>query len=162
LKYKQTPLLMRNTGKGFVNISATAGPAFSSAIAARGAAFGDLNNDGHVDAVIAVLDDAPVILRNQGTTNHWLGIELLGRGIGARVTVTIVSGPKQIFDVSTVGSYLSSNDPRILVGLGSSRGVRSVEVKWPSGKVQTITNPTIDKYIRIEEPQIKRIALRIG
>src|SRR6185369_9525851 len=147
LKYKQSPLLMRNTGKGFVNISATAGAAFNSAIAARGAAFGDLNNDGQIDAVIAVLDDAPVILRNQGTTNHWLGITLAGRGIGARVTVTTFSGQKQIYDVSTAGSYLSSNDPRLIVGLGAARGVRSVEVKWPSGKIQTITNPTIDKYI---------------
>ena len=161
LKYKQSPLLMRNTGKGFVNISATAGAAFNGGVAARGAAFGDLNNDGQIDAVIAVLDDAPVILRSQGTTNHWLGITLSGSGIGARVTVTSLSGQKQIFDVSTAGSYLSSNDPRILVGLGNARGVRSIEVKWPSGRVQTIANPAIDKYIRIEEPQIKRIGLRI-
>jgi hypothetical protein len=157
LKYKQTPLLMRNTGRGFVNVSASAGAAFNSAIAARGAAFGDLNNDGKIDAVIAVLDDAPVILRNQGTTNHWLGIDLPGRGIGARVTVTGLSGQKQIYDVSSAGSYLSSNDPRILVGLGNARGVRSIEVKWPSGKVQSIANPAIDKYLRIVEPPISRI-----
>lgn len=156
LKYKQTPLLMRNTGKGFVNISATAGAAFGSGIAARGAAVGDLNNDGQIDAVVAVLDDAPVILRNQGTANHWLGITLAGSksnrvGIGARVTVTSLAGQKQIYDVSAAGSYLSSSDPRIIVGLGNARGVRSVEVKWPSGRVQTIANPTIDKYIRIDE-----------
>ena len=156
LKYKQTPLLMRNTGKGFVNISATAGPGFSSPVAARGAAFGDLNNDGQLDAVIAVLDDAPMILLNQGTTNHWLGITLVGKksnrnGIGARVTVTSLSGQKQIYDVSTAGSYLSSNDPRVVVGLGSSPGVRSVEVKWPSGEIQTLPNSAIDKYIRIAE-----------
>ncbi len=156
LKYKQTSLLMRNTGKGFVNISATAGSGFILPMVARGAASGDLNNDGYVDAVIAVLDDAPVILRNQGTTNHWLGIALSGaksnrNGIGARVTVTSSSGQKQVYDVSTAGSYLSSNDPRIIVGLGNTRGVRAVEVKWPSGKVQTIANPAIDKYIRIDE-----------
>ncbi len=155
LKYKQSPLLMRNTGKGFVNISATAGQVFRSAIAARGAAFGDLNNDGQIDAVIAVPDEAPVILRNQGTTNHWLGIDLSGRGIGARVTVTSLSGQKQICDVSTAGSYLSSNDPRLVVGLGAARGVRSVEVKWPSGKVQTIASPGVDKYVRME-PRISR------
>jgi hypothetical protein len=149
LKYKQTPLLMRNVGRGFVNISATAGPAFNRGVAARGVAFGDLNNDGQVDAVIAVLDDAPVILRNQGTTNHWLGIELSGHAIGARVTVTSLSGQKQIYDVSTAGSYLSSSDPRLIVGLGSARGVRSIAVKWPSGRIQTIANPTIDKYLRI-------------
>ena len=156
LKYKQTPLLMRNTGKGFVNISATAGAAFNSPVAARGMALGDLNNDGYVDAIIAVLDDAPVILRSQGTANHWLGITLAGtksnrNGIGSRVTVTGLSGQKQIYDVSTAGSYLSANDPRIVVGLGNARGVRSIEVKWPTGKVQTVTNPTIDKYVRIQE-----------
>jgi hypothetical protein len=156
LKYKQTPLLMRNTGKGFVNVSATAGAAFNAPVTARGAAVGDLNNDGQIDAVVAVLDDAPVVLRNQGTANHWLGIKLVGSkanrsGIGARVTVVSLSGGKQIFDVSTAGSYLSSNDPRIVVGLGNARGVRSVEVKWPSGRVQTIANPGVDKYIRIDE-----------
>ena len=112
LKYKQPLLLMRNTGKGFVNISATAGAAFSVPIAARGAAVGDLNNDGQLDAVVAVLDGAPVILRSNGTSNHWLGISLVGSksnrsGIGARVIVTSVTGQKQIFDASTAGSYLS-------------------------------------------------------
>ena len=156
LKYKQPLLLMRNTGKGFVNITATAGAAFTSPVVARGAAFGDLNNDGHIDAIVAVLDDAPVILRNMGTQNHWLGISLVGSksnrsAVGARVTVVSLAGQKQIFDVSTAGSYLSANDPRIVVGLGSGRGVRSVEVRWPSGRVQTIPNPSIDRYIKITE-----------
>ncbi len=158
LKYKQVPLLMRNTGKGFANITATAGPAFNAPIAARGAAFGDLNNDGHLDAVIAVLDEAPLVLRNMGTPNHWLGISLAGSksnrsAVGARVIVTSVSGQKQIFDASSGGSYLSSNDPRIVVGLGNARGVRSVEVRWPSGRVQTLANPQIDRYHRITETQ---------
>jgi hypothetical protein len=158
LKYKQPLLLMRNTGKGFVNITATAGTAFNSPVAARGAAFGDLNNDGHPDAVIAVLDDAPIILRNMGTRNHWLGISLTGSksnrsAAGARVIVTNLAGQKQIFDANTGGSYLSSNDPRIVVGLGNARGVRSVEVRWPSGRVQTLANPRIDRYIRITETQ---------
>jgi hypothetical protein len=158
LKYKQPLLLMRNTSQGFVNVSATAGAAFSAPIAARGAAFGDLNNDGQVDAVVSVLDDAPVILRNAGTTHHWLGIELSGtksnrNGIGARVTVTNATGQKQIFDAGTAGSYLSSNDPRIVVGLGNAKAARSVEVRWPSGKVQTITSPAIDRYLKIGEPR---------
>jgi hypothetical protein len=157
LKYKQPLLLMSNTGKGFVNVSATAGPAFNTAVAARGAAFGDLNNDGKVDAVVSVLDEAPVILRNAGTTNHWIGIELSGtksnrNGIGARVTVMDIAGKKRIFDVGTAGSYLSSNDPRIVVGLGSVKSVKSLEVRWPSGRVQTISAPAIDRYLRINEP----------
>ncbi len=157
LRYKQTPLLMMNTGKGFVNVSATAGPAFDNALAARGAAFGDLNNDGHVDIVVGVLDGKPLVLSNNGTRNHWLGLSLIGsksnrNGIGARITVTDNSGRKQIFDAQTAGSYLSSNDPRILVGLGQASGVRWIEVKWPSGKVQNVTDPQIDRYHVIREP----------
>jgi hypothetical protein len=157
LKYKQSPLLMRNTGKEFVNISATAGTPFNTPLAARGAAVGDLNNDGQLDVVVAVLDAAPVIIRNNGTANHWLGLTLSGSksnrgGIGARVTVTSATGQKQIFDASTAGSYLSSSDPRIVVGLGSAKAVKSVEVRWPSGRVQTIANPSIDRYMRINEP----------
>ena len=156
LKYKQPLLVMRNTGKGFVNISATAGAAFNTPASARGAAVGDLNNDGQPDLVVAVLEAAPVILRSAGTTNHWLGISLVGsksnrNGIGARVTVTNATGQKQIFDVSTAGSYLSSNDPRIIVGLGSAKTIRSIEVRWPSGRVQTIASPGLDRYVTIAE-----------
>ena len=156
LKYKQTPLLMRNSGKGFVNVSATAGPAFNVPIAARGAAFGDLNNDGQVDAILSVLNDGPLILRNDGTKNHWLGITLVGsksnwQGIGARVVIADSAAHKQIFDVSTAGSYLSTNDSRILAGLGDASGVKSVEVRWPSGRIQSLLNPQIDRYITINE-----------
>ena len=147
---------MRNTGKGFVDVSATAGPAFNTAIVARGAAFGDLNNDGQIDVVIGVLDSAPVILRNDGTKNHWLGIRLIGAksnhdGIGSRVLVTDSSGRRQIFDVTTTGSYLSANDARILAGLGTATAVRSIEVRWPSGRVQTLSNPAVDRYLTIME-----------
>jgi hypothetical protein len=159
LRYKQTPLLMLNKGKGFVNVSATAGPAFSNVLAGRGAAFGDLNNDGLVDVVIATLDGAPVVLRNDGsktgTKNHWLGLSLVGsksnrNGIGARVTVTDSTGKKQIFDANTSGSYLASNDPRIMVGLGTT-SVRQVEINWPSGAVQVINEPQVDRYVVINE-----------
>ena len=160
LRYKQTPLLMRNTGKGFVNVSATAGPALAVAIAARGAAFGDLNNDGQIDAVLGVLNDAPVILRNDGTKNHWLGVQLVGsksnrQGLGARVVVTDSSDRRQVFDVSTAGSYLSSNDPRVIAGLGSG-GAKRIEIHWPSGGEQIVDNPQIDRYLTINEKDAKR------
>ena len=157
LKYKQAPLLMRNnTGKNFVNVSNSAGPTFTTPIAARGAAFGDLNNDGQVDVVIATVDGAPVILRNNGTRNHWLGLALVGTksnraGYGARITVRDSTGRKQIFDVSSAGSYLSSNDPRVVVGLGTTMSVASIEIRWPSGHVQTINNPSLDRYLTINE-----------
>jgi hypothetical protein len=156
LRYRQTPLLMLNTGKGFVNVSATAGPAFGNSLIGRGAAFGDLNNDGHTDVVIAVLDGAPVLLRNNGTKNHWLGLTLVGsksnrNGIGSRITVTDTTGKRQIFDTNTSGSYLSANDPRIVVGLGATSSVRTIEVNWPSGNVQIIAEPQIDRYLVINE-----------
>jgi hypothetical protein len=157
LKYKQTPLLMLNTGKGFANVSATAGPIFSSSLLARGAAFGDLNNDGQIDIAIGTLDGAPLVLRNNGTKNHWLGLSLVGfksnrNGIGARITITDSAGKRQIFDANTSGSYLSSNDPRIIVGLGPTRSVRKVEISWPSGTIQIITEPQLDRYLVINEP----------
>lgn len=156
VKYKQTPLLMRNTGRGFVNVSASAGSPFLQSFAARGAAFGDLNNDGQLDVVMCVLDSSPVIFRNKGTANHWMGISLTGvksnrQGFGARVVVTDAGNRQQIFDVSSAGSYISSNDSRIVVGLGQTAGVKSIEVRWPSGKSQRVLNPQIDRYMTIRE-----------
>jgi enediyne biosynthesis protein E4 len=157
LKYRQTPLLMRNTlGKGFVNVSASAGAVFSQAIAGRSAAFGDLDNDGDTDIVVNVLDGPAIVLRNDGTRNHWLGISLLGSksnraGLGARVAVLDAQGRKQIFEATTAGSYLASNDARIICGLGSVTSVRSVEVTWPGNKQQRIISPAIDRYISINE-----------
>jgi hypothetical protein len=156
LKYKQPPLLMRNTGKGFISISATAGQTFSASLAARGAAAGDINNDGQADIVIGVIDSAPIVLRSNGTKNHWLGLSLIGTksnrsAIGARVTVTDGAGRKRIYDVTPAGSYLSSSDPRLLIGLGASTSVRSIEILWPSNRTQIIENPAIDLYHTIKE-----------
>ncbi|HEX8888367.1 MAG TPA: CRTAC1 family protein [Pyrinomonadaceae bacterium] len=156
LKYKQTPLLMRNTGKGFVNVSATAGQAFTQAIAARGAAFGDLNNDGQTDIVIGTIEGAPHILRNDGTRNHWLGISLTGakgnrNGLGARLTLTDGNGRQQVLEATSAGSYLSSSDARIIFGLGNVASVKAIEVRWPGGRTQRVMNPAIDRYISINE-----------
>jgi len=143
-------------GQDFTNVSATAGPAFSLPIVARGAAFGDLNNDGQIDVVMGVLNDAPVVLRNNGTKNHWVGIRLVGAksnrdGLGARVIVSDSRGLRQIFDLSTAGSYLSASDPRIIAGLGTASAIRTIEVRWPSGRVQTIANAALDRYLTIDE-----------
>jgi hypothetical protein len=156
LKYKQPPLLMRNTAKGFVNVSATAGPAFLSSIAARGAAFGDIDNDGDTDIVIAVLDGPPLILRNDGTKNHWLGLSLASAdskrtAYGARVRVTDNNNRRQTFELTNAGSYLSSNDARILVGLGGATSVKSIEVSWPGRQTESYANPAIDKYHTLVE-----------
>ena len=156
LKYKQTPLLMRNTEKGFQNISFAAGEVFQKDFSARGMACGDLDNDGDTDIVISQTDGAPVILRNNGTKNHWVGIDLRGtnsapNGEGARIIVTDAKGKRQIFDVSNAGSYLSANDSRIIAGLGDTASVKSIEIRWTSGKIQKLENPEIDRYLTIKE-----------
>jgi hypothetical protein len=154
LTYKQAPLLLRNIGKQFVSISG--GPSFDPPIAARGAAIGDIDNDGDPDIVIGVIGGPPVVLRNNGTKNHWIGVALVGsrsnrNGLGARVTVTDGSGRKRIFDATNAGSYLSSSDSRILIGLGSAGSVRSVEVRWPTLRTQSVVAPGVDRYITITE-----------
>lgn len=156
LKYKQPPLLMRNTEKNFQNVSFSAGEAFKRDLAARGLAVGDLDNDGDTDVVIAQTDGGAVVLRNEGTKNHWLGLNLNGEksapaGEGARIIVTDEKGRKQIFDLSCSGSYLSSNDPRIIIGLGEAAAVKSVEIRWSGGKIQKLENPEIDRYHLIKE-----------
>jgi hypothetical protein len=156
LTHRQTPLLMRNTGRGFADVSATAGPAFTVPLAARGAAFGDVDNDGDTDIVVSQTNGPPLLLFNEGTRNRWLGLRLVGRrsnrqGLGARVRVVDGAGAARVFDVTTAGSYLSASDPRLLVGLGASGSARAVEVRWPSGRTQRINNPRLNAYTTINE-----------
>ncbi|MBA3335751.1 MAG: CRTAC1 family protein [Acidobacteria bacterium] len=157
LKYKQPVLLLRNNGKIFQNVSLAAGDIFQIGLAARGMASGDLDNDGDADVIISQTNGAPIILRNNGTKNHWLGIDLRGgaksapNGEGARIVVTEASGRKQFFNQSNSGSYLAANDSRILVGLGNAASVKQIEIRWTSGKIQTLENPSIDRYHLIKE-----------
>lgn len=156
LKYKQTPLLMRNTEKGFQNVSFAAGETFQKDFSSRGMACGDLDNDGDADIVISQTDGTPVILKNNGTKNHWIGFDLRGsksapNGEGARIIVTDSKNKKQTFDLSNSGSYLSANDARLLVGLGETASLKSVEIRWNGGKSQMLDNLEIDRYHTVKE-----------
>lgn len=157
LKYKQPPLLMRNTDKGFQNISFAAGEVFQKDFAARGMAIGDLDNDGDTDIVIAQNNGAPVILRNNGTKHNWIGLDLRGgeksspRGEGSKIIITDSKGKKQTFEISGAGSYLSANDLRVVAGLGETDKVQSVEIRWSSGKIQKIENPVVNQYHIVKE-----------
>jgi hypothetical protein len=160
VKYREPMLLFRNTGKGFENVSARSGPIFTRALAARGMAIGDFNNDGAVDVLIAINNGAPVLLRNNaGTANHWLGVRLVGKkanpdAIGAIISWQASAAKHTRMKVGG-GSYLSSHDPREVLGLGAATKIDWLEVKWPepSGRVERLTDLPIDRYITIVEGQ---------
>ncbi len=157
LRYKEPMLLARNTGQGFVDVSAKSGAAFQQAWAGRGMAVGDIDNDGRVDAVVTTNDGPAYILHNEtATSNHWLTLSLIGHrsnrdGIGAEIRVTTTAGT-QTRTVSTAGSYLSSNDKRAHFGLGKDAVASKVEIHWPSGIVQTLTDVKADRIVTVDEP----------
>ena len=147
LHYLEPPLLALNRGGRFER--ANAGSA--TPVAGRGAAFGDLNNDGWMDVVTTVLGGHPQVFLNHGGKQHWLTIALRGTrsnrdGFGARVEVN-----GQTRFATATGSYLSSNDKRLHFGLGSSATAK-VEISWPSGMHQTLNNLHTDQFIEIREP----------
>ena len=119
-------------------------------VAGRGLAFGDLNNDGWMDAVLTVLGGHPLVLMNRGGKRHWLAIKLRGTrsnrdGMGARVRVN-----RQTRFATTAGSYLSANDKRLHFGLDDSN-TATVEVLWPSGTRQTLKDVRANQFLEIRE-----------
>jgi hypothetical protein len=151
-------LLFHNTGKSFDNVSSQSGPVFAKPLSARGMAIGDFDNDGGIDVLVSVNDAAPVLLRNTvGSQNHWLGINLVGTksvrdAIGARVTYQSGDLKRQRTKVGG-GSFLSSHDPRMVLGIGKRTKLDWLEIQWPqpSGKIERLTELPIDRYIRIVE-----------
>jgi hypothetical protein len=139
-------------------VSAQSGPAFARNLAARGLAIGDFNNDGAVDVLISVNDGAPVLLKNTAAHgNHWLGVSLAGRksnpdAIGARIVYQAGDLKRSRTKVGG-GSFLSSHDPRMVLGLGPRTKIDWLEVHWPQpgGGVERFTDLPIDRYISIIE-----------
>jgi len=158
VKYKEPPLLFRNTGKSFLNVSQESGPIFSRSLAARGMAMGDFNNDGAIDILISVNNGAPVLLRNNAVSqSHWLGVRLVGKkcnpdAVGAWITYQSGDLKRSRFRTGG-GSYLSSHDPRVVLGIGGRTKIDWLEIKWPqpSGGVERFTDLPIDRYITIVE-----------
>lgn len=156
-KYRQSKLLFMNLGNGtFCNGTTLGGSALSERRVSRGAAFGDLDNDGHIDVVVEDLDSSPMILRNTGDkTNHWVTLELAAKqgnplAIGARIKLT-TGNIVQTEEIRSGGSYLSQNDLRVHFGLGKAPKIDSIEIRWNSGKVETIKDVEIDKFHAILE-----------
>ncbi len=149
--WKQRPLLFHNVGGKLTLVAAVEGSGLAVLGVARGAAFGDLFNDGKIDVVINNLDGTPTLLRNVTHTGyHWIELQLAGRdhgtpkdAVGTAVYVK-ANGFTQRADVVSGGSFASSSDKRLHFGLGTATSIESIEIHWSGGKVETITLPGLD------------------
>ncbi len=156
--WAERPQLFHNLdGARFREVPPATGSGLAEVITARGAAFGDLFNDGHIDVVINNIDSTPSLLRNVvNNSNHWLTLKLVGGpksprdAVGAKVFLT-ASGVRQRADVCSGGSYSSSSDQRVHFGLGPASRVDKIEIYWPSGLKQQIAMPAVDQIVTVEE-----------
>ncbi len=155
--YAQTKVLYHNLGNGrFADISDKVGEAVKKPKASRGAAFGDYDNDGDIDVLINSVNDVPELLRaNTGNQNNWLTIKTIGvksnrNGIGVRIKC-VTEDSSQIDEVRSGGSYYSQNDLRVHFGLGKNKLVKTVELQWPSGQVDTLKNIAANQIITVKE-----------
>jgi hypothetical protein len=158
MPFRMPDLVFRNGGgRRFAEVGKTAGAGVQDAKAHRGAAFGDLDNDGRVDVVVTALNSRPEILLNRSPgRSHWLLIELEGTssnrdGLGARVKVEPETGPVQYNQATTAVGYNSSSDKRVHFGMGDSATVRRIEITWPSGARQVLENVKADQVLHVRE-----------
>jgi len=157
IRYKDRPVLYHNLGNGrFADVSEQAGPALLERHASRGAAFGDVDNDGTVEVLINHQNEPPSLLKlRKPSADRWLTLKLLGResnstAVGARVKLT-AGGRRSWEEVRSGGSYLSQNDLRPHFGLGESKKVELIEIEWPSGCRQTLHNLPVDRLVTVRE-----------
>jgi enediyne biosynthesis protein E4 len=156
--FAQRPLLFRNLkGEKFELVPPVKGTGLASVIAGRGAAFGDLFNDGKIDVVINILDGTPVLLRNVSEDHHhWVELKLVGGpkvprdAVGSTVYL-VANGMRQRGDVISGGSYASSNDPRVHFGIGDATSVDAVEIHWPGNIVEKVALPAVDCILSVEQ-----------
>ena len=160
--YLEPLLLFRNTGRGFVNVSSEGGDAFRQRWAARGLAVGDFDNDGAQDVLVGINGGAPLLLRNQAATgNNWLGLHLVGRNcnrdaVGATIKWSWGGIVRSRYKVGG-GSFCSSHDPRVVLGLGQGKTADWVEVTWPSPsrRVDRLAGLPVNTYITLVEGEGK-------
>jgi len=156
--YEEPNTVFRNLANGkFQDVSADAGPDFQKAAAHRGAAFGDIDNDGRIDAVVSVLNGNAEYFHNvTRNSNHWILLKLVGTksnrmGLGAQIRVTGEDGLKQYNQVTTAAGYACASDSRVHFGLGASKTVREIDIQWPSGIHQVLHNVAADQIMTVEE-----------
>ena len=154
--YEQALLLFENDGTDFRNVSATAGEPFTGRYSARGLAAGDYDNDGDSDVLVSNNGGPPLLLRNETSRgNHWIGLRLVATASNAEAIGAVISwhagGARRSRYRTSGGSYLSSHDPRELLGIGSASTADWVEVRWPSGRIDRLEGVPAGSYIAIRE-----------
>jgi len=158
VKYKEPLLMFENINGKYKDISASSGAAFTKDWPARGLSVGDYDNDGDLDVLVINNGDAPVLLKNQGgNRNNWLGLQLVStksnpEAVGALITWE-AGGVKRSRLKTSGGSYLSSHDPREILGIGQAAKITSVQIKWPSGQIDKLTDLPLNKYVKVVEGQ---------
>jgi len=158
VSFREPLLLFHNTGAEFRNVSPESGPVFARPMNSRGLALGDFNNDGAIDVLVANNDEPPLLLRNEvGPQNNWLGLRLIGKkanidAVGARITYQAGDLKRNRMKVGG-GGFLSSHDPRIVLGIGKRSKLDWIEIKWPqpSGAVERFTDLPLNRYVTIVE-----------
>lgn len=157
-KYEEPNSVLRNLGNGkFQDVSSEAGPDFQAAAAHRGVAFGDIDNDGRIDAVVTVLNGSLKYFHNiSKNNNHWILLKLVGKksnrmGLGAKVRITGEDGKVQYNHATTAVGYACASDSRVHFGLGGSRVIREIEITWPSGIRQVLRDVPADQILKVEE-----------
>jgi hypothetical protein len=157
-QYEEPASVFRNLANGkFLDVSAGAGPDFQKPAAGRGVAFGDLDNDGRMDAVVSVLNGSARYFHNISPGgNHWILLKLVGTksnrmGLGARIRVTASDGARQYNHATTSTGYACSSDPRVHFGLGSAKRISEIDIVWPSGIHQVLRDQPADRILTITE-----------
>ncbi len=158
-EYAQRCLLFLNReGKRFEEVSASSGPAVTAKHASRAAAFADYDADGDIDIAVTNMNEPFSLLRDDGRSeNHWAGFRLIGRksardALGARLTLAI-GEKEQIREIKSGASYLAQSDLRVLFGLGADTRIDRLSIRWPTGRLETVENPPIDRYSTFVEPR---------
>ena len=158
LSYAQKDLFYENLGAGrFRDVSALAGPGLQAARVGRGLAVADFDNDGRLDVAISSLNQRAVLLRTQAApAGNWIMIRAKGKknngfGLGATVTLETAAG-RQVREINNTASYLSSSDIRLHFGLGAAKVIQRIEIAWPGGTKQVLTNVAINQILVVDEP----------